>query len=267
LPKVYRNSTFAHLCQGPRDWVAVRLRRPPRGRFVLFSQGRTGSSLLESLLAAHPEVHRSIEILSKRRRLADLHRFLDAASRRSRHPVWGAKIKVDQLEFQGVDPPAFLATLATSGWRLVHLWRRDTLRQSVSHFVRRHRGHAHRKDDRPETLRLRIEPSALLGQIESRLERLARERAALRDLPHVEVVYEDDLLRAERHQLTADRLFAFLGVAPAPVSTDFRKVTPSDLPSLIENWAEVRRAIGASPHASLLQGVESEGAGAPPTAG
>jgi hypothetical protein len=256
----YRNSALTHRLQGPRDLWTMLCRRPPARRFVLFCQGRTGSSLLESLLAAHPRVHRSTEILSKRRRLGDLYRFLDAESRRSRRPVWGTKIKVDQLTFQGVDPSAFLALLASRDWRIIHLWRRDTLRQAVSHFVRQHRGEPHRKSDRPEQLRLRIEPRALLDQIADRSDRLERERAALSGLPHAEVVYEDHLLEGACHQHTAERLFDFLGIESAVVSTKFRKVTPSDLASLVENWAEVHDALARSVHAPLLAGADTAGA-------
>jgi hypothetical protein len=255
LPKVYRNSLLQHRLQAPRDWLVTVRRRPPLMRFVLFSQGRTGSSLLESLLAAHPRVHRSTEILSKRRRLGHLYLFLDAESRRTSLPVFGAKVKIEQLDFQGVEPRRFLSLLVERDWRIIHLWRRDTLRQAVSHFVRRHRGESHRKVDLEEELRLRIEPAKLIEQIEIRQERLRRELVAVEDLPHAEVIYEDDLLRAERHQPTADRLFELLGVSSVPVSTRFRKVTPEDLPSLIENWTQVRDALAGTAHAHWLASV------------
>ena len=81
-------------------------RTRPSTRFVIFAQGRTGSSLLRSLLNAHPEVRTEGEILG--RPVIDPVRFVERHATVSSPPVFGFKVKIYQLsDIQGVDPRAF----------------------------------------------------------------------------------------------------------------------------------------------------------------
>jgi hypothetical protein len=116
-------------------------RRPDRGpslRLVIFGSGRTGSSLLMDLLNSHPEIECEDEIPSHR--VLSARRFLDARAALSRRPVFGFKLKLHHLTTQGItDPAAFLGRLHAGGCRIVHLTRRDRLRQALSSAVARQR--------------------------------------------------------------------------------------------------------------------------------
>lgn len=246
-------SALHNLLQVPMDLLTVLAARGARTRFVLFAQGRSGSTLLESLLACHPEVCRATELLLERRRKRSLRLYVEAQSRLVSCQVWGFKAKVHQLSRnQAVDPGRFLRRLDRAGWKIIHLSRRDLLRQAVSHFVRLHRGASHKHEDGPEPLPLHVDCDALLAQIRDKERYRLEEEAALAHVPHVRVVYEDDLLPRERHQQTADRLFRFLGVEPVPVQTKFVKITPERLVDVVDNFDEVVAALRSTPYARFL---------------
>ena len=74
----------------------------------------------------------------------------------------------------------------------------------------------------------------------------------LKDLPHLHLSYEADLLPPERHQATADRLFEWIEVGTAPVAARNRKILPDDPRATIANYDEVAQAVEARGRARLL---------------
>jgi hypothetical protein len=62
------------------------------------------------------------------------------------------------------------------------------------------------------------------------------------DRSHLALHYEDDLEQPEHHQATCDRIFRFLGVPSAPVSTPFRR-RPDGLLEQISNADELLAAL------------------------
>lgn len=219
----------------------------------MFAQGRTGSELLRSLLNAHPEVYCDGEILDHRRLVPTAFIRGRAASRGE--AVYGFKAKIYQLtQTQEMhDPGAFLHGLHARHWRIVYLYRRNILRQAISNIVAKKRRAFHRKaGDEPSFGKLHVDCGRLLVSMENRRRFLAEEREALGDLPRMDVVYEDDLLPPERQQQAADRVFAFLGLASAPIHTDHLKVTPPRLQDFVENYGEMAAVIVGSRFAEYL---------------
>ena len=93
----------------------------------------------------------------------------------------------------------------------------------------------------------------LIGRMEY-FERLTRfQDASLEDIPHLSVTYEQDLLPQNRHQDTADRIFEYLGLAPARVETQLRKLTSNDLSQIVDNLDEVTAALRDTPFARFLE--------------
>lgn len=233
-----------HLLQVPLDLLSILIGFEPRKKFVIFGQGRTGSTLLETLLASHPRIDRAWELLDKRRRKWNLSLYINARSRLSRNDVWGFKAKYFQLsDEQKVDPGKFLSRLHERGWKIIYIKRRNLLRQAVSHFIRLHRGRPHKEDNASEDISVRIKYVDLIRRIEQQEIYLVREEEVLRNLPHITLVYEDDLLNQADHQRTLDKLFKFLDVPSAPVSTYMIKVTPEDLSQIVENFDELAHSL------------------------
>jgi hypothetical protein len=219
-------------------------RRVPETRFVLFAQGRTGSSLLASLLNAHPAVFCDGELLDAKRLFPRA--VIDGRARRHPDRVYGFKLKVYHLSMDQklADPVGFVRNLAADGWRIIHLRRRNVLRQTLSQFVAERRKAYHLFAGQREDLgRMEVDLARVVRHMGWRLRMQELEERALDGLSHAVVHYEDDLMDGARHQATADRLFAFLGLDPAPVTTAHRKITPKRLADFVANPEAVAAAV------------------------
>jgi LPS sulfotransferase NodH len=228
--------------------------RMPATRFVIFAQGRTGSDLLASLLNSHPQVFCDGEILDESVVLPLS--FVKGRCGASTADAYGYKLKIYHLtETQRMaDPGRFLAQMWAGGWKIIYLTRRNVFRQALSWFVAERRPrYQHRVSNGPLQLEpITVDCDALLRRMKERLDYLEEERRALAALPHATVVYEDDLLAAERHQATADRIFEYLELPPAEVRTDLVKITPARLSDFIQNHRDLERAVAMSGQARFL---------------
>ncbi len=118
--------------------------------------GRSGSNLLASLLRCHPDIDCEGEILSRRIIGYTPWPHVWVQGRRALHhrPWYGFKLKIYHLTTdQGVrDPSGFLTTLVGEGWKIIHLRRRNLLRQSLSNLrlIRTGKAQHLRTDRRPE---------------------------------------------------------------------------------------------------------------------
>jgi hypothetical protein len=223
-------------------YLADALRRsdPGQVRAVIFAQGRTGSTLLESLLDATGHFVSRGELLScderePRRPLA----YMRGSARRAapRHVVGHVKVyHLTRDRRRPVDPARFLGALHADGWRIVHLVRGNILRHGLSTLVAEARGEFHRFHDRDEELVIDVDPEALRGLLAERRAFARDEAAALGDLPRVTVRYEDDLADGSRHQQTADRLLDAFGLPRRPVAAGTRKVNRFEPRDLIRNY-------------------------------
>lgn len=222
----------------------------PQVRFVLYGQGRSGSSLLMDLLRSHPDVFCDGEIFST---VANGHliapgRYLDALCTLSAKPVYGCKVKIYQMTAQPRigDPAAFLHDLHESGWKFVHLVRRDLFRKSLSLVVTRYRNgrFIERAGEGAKSLdRMHIDPLQVVEVMRDRQEADRSEKEALGSIPHVTITYEDDLLRGDRHGRTTDLVFDFLGVSRVPVSTRMLRTSRDRLSDYIVNAEDLVRVV------------------------
>lgn len=228
--------------------LARGLAGPPaaNARYLIFGQGRSGSTVLGSLLASHPALAFADEILYR----PVLDARLWARGLRASHPdlVWGFHVKSYQLTIQQgiVDPGGWLSRMVDEGWRLIHLERHDVVRQVVSNAVASARGAFHRHEGDPiDAPRPQIDPTAFVEVVQARLRTLEEDRTAVVGLPHELVVYERDLLEQSRHQDTADRLFTMLGLTSLPVHTPLRRTSTRPWDD-IANWPDIVAAVQAA---------------------
>ena len=220
---------------------------PARHRqYVIYAQGRSGSTVLGSLLASHPRVRFADEILY--RPVADPRLWARGLRSANRGTVWGFHVKSYQLTIQQqvTDPALWLGRMVDDGWTIIHLERLDVVRQAISNAVAAARATFHARHDEvlPDP-RPVVDASAFVEVVRRRLQTIEDDRAAVAGIAHERVVYERDLRDASGHQTTADRLFAALGVETAPVTTSLRR-TSTQPQDDVANWEELVAALHAA---------------------
>lgn len=220
-------------------------------RILIFAQGRTGTTLLESLLSSTGLFHVNDEPLrGKGKHVLWPALYLRGLARdpalQGQDGNFICHVKIYHLdEFREragrnpVEPTRFLHSLTKDGWKIVHLRRKNPVRQILSQYVAEARGGYHKHDDKQESHQLLLEQSDFERRLELRENRSAQERAALARLEHLELIYEDDLLDPAVHEKTVDRVLAHADLQRShPVRTSHRKINAQPLRDLILNYEE-----------------------------
>jgi LPS sulfotransferase NodH len=225
----YRDSFFKPM---PLDQV----------RLLIFGQGRTGSTLLESLLVSTGHFRRNGELLNpaKGEVLFPI-RYIRGISNGETDENFLFHLKIYHLtrdRKRPVDPTQFLGSLSEDGWKFVYLRRRNTVQHQLSNAVREHRGSPHKFDDDAAQYRIRIDCESFVERVFERIRFEEAEREALADVDYCEVIYEDHLESANLHQDTIDRIVDYSSLERRPVATKHRKVNTQDLDDLIVNYDE-----------------------------
>lgn len=221
-------------------------RHADRVRALIFAQGRTGSTVLESLLCSSGHFDKRGELLSRRgSRVLLPEAYLRGLSKLRPSQNFICHVKLYHLTRdrvragrRPVDPGDFLRSLSEDGWRVIHLRRDDKMRHTMSLFVAEARGEYHKTDDRTERVKVHVERERLEAHIQERLRFDAEEQAALEGIDFHEVSYERDLQAGTAHQQTADRIFDFLGLERRLVDTPMKKVNARPLREVIANYDE-----------------------------
>lgn len=225
----------------------------PVTKFVIFAQGRTGSTLLVDLINSHPGIHCDDEILKRKVLFPGL--FIRARSALSEKDVYGFKVKIYQLWDQKVrDSKQFISDLYEHGWKIIYLTRRNIFRQTISGFVvEQSKVWHHNSIYGPLKLKeIYIDCDELLKRMKEREMFLAHEKEVLEGVPHITINYENDLLRAQYRQDTLDKIFNYLDVPFVQVKTKLVRITSDNLSAFVQNYEEVERVIGNTEYAQFL---------------
>jgi hypothetical protein len=219
--------------------------------FVVLHLGRTGSTYLVEALDAHPRVRARYEIMAALReqgtsssdQVARAYAYLTGAE--GADAAVGFKTKLRDI----LDPDAFAVMLRRAGARVIHLQRRNVVKQTASVFT------SERVHERTGDWNLYAAPATgatpcVIGptRFSQMLEGIVRVREALREyvhrleLPTLALYYEDLLLH---HDETLRLAFSFLGVAPTATAGRTLKATSDDLRSAVANLDELRAVVGA----------------------
>jgi len=234
----------------------------PSVRFIIYGQGRSGSSVLLDLIGSHPDVYCESEIFNRKvaARLIWPMRYMEARAALSPQPVYGCKMKIYQMtDDQGIENPLrFMQDLHSDGWKVIHLVREDLFRKALSLVVAETRGQFldRRQDSGGGVSSIRIEPARLAEAMRERRSADAAEQAALEGIPHIRVTYEGDLLDAATHQAVSDRVLIYLGLESAPVETRYVKTSRSRVADYVSNYEEVHEFLSQTEFVSYLPAIE-----------
>jgi LPS sulfotransferase NodH len=227
----------------------------PRPRFIVHSLGRSGSTLLTDLLACHPDVECDGEILSHRLMVTSPERLVRDRARLFRSRTYGFKMRPRHYADQRIaDPAGFLERLHGDGWRVLHLERRNLLRIALSWVASRQTGVVHRTfRDRNRAVARGYVPIDLLREQLTRVSReVAVEEAALARVPHLRLSYEEDLVREDTRQPTMNRVFDYLDLPPATVSTKYVRLSSDRFEDFVENYDEMAAALAGTQYEPFL---------------
>lgn len=232
----------------------------PSRRFVILTTGRTGSELLVSLLDSHPRIRCASEILKDAR--ASPSQYVAARSAMAKirgADAFGWKLLISHFRapdgtVAGIgDPATYPARLVDGGWSLIVLLRKNPVRQALSFVVGSERKFHYRRGDSADHAPITIDPVRLLAATWI----LETETDVLLDfvdgVPHLRLVYEEDLLDPSRHQATVDQICDYVGVETAPVKTELVRPAKSRMPDLMANFDEVRGLFGATRYARYIE--------------
>ena len=231
-------------------------------RVVIFAQGRTGSTLLESLLCSTGHFQKNGELLDRTQGQSEVLfpiQFVCGLSKWKLKKNFIFHVKIYQLtkdRKRPIDPAYFLETLYQNGWEIIYLRRKNKVKHALSNIVVKNRGARnqattwHKFDDNnKEKTKVFVDCEKLVKKVEKRFRFDNYEKEVLKNVEYHEVVYEDDLEQSTSHQKTVDRILDYLSLEPRKTSTNLRKVntlSPKELISNYEEFVECSRKSGWS---------------------
>ncbi|MDP5171644.1 MAG: hypothetical protein NWR72_15465 [Bacteroidia bacterium] len=221
----------------------VRPKQTPSTKFIIFGTGRSGSTLLVSLIDSNTHIFCDNEIYHRKVMFPRAYR--EALARIANKEVYGFKLLMYHISLKlGIKNENFgdyLQSLVDDGYKIIHLRRHNIVRQALSNVYARHRGQFHsnstvgKKTDKKMVVNL----SELERWIRDIEEQAHWEVELLESIPHLSLGYEVDLEDQRAHGRTLKRVSQFLGVNVEPPDTELKKVTPKSLESFVENHEEV----------------------------
>lgn len=225
-------------------------------RFVVLCHERTGSTLLGTLLASHPQIRWAGEYfkeIKKRARRSLRHRltvsvvyrrptlYLGWQARRFGCPNYGCKLMPHYV----ADIDRSVHALHQHDWRIIWLRRRDVLTGAISRIVAAAGQHWVTASGQapPVAQTQRIEPADLLAEMRQRVRMDEAEQRSVADLPHLHLFYEDDLADAANWPATMERVFAYLGLLPIVPQRSVNKTWDRPYQEFVANYAELIEAV------------------------
>ncbi len=217
--------------------------------FIIFGQGRSGSNLLVHLLQSHPQIQCNGEVLSRKRwrrgikqlpygflRQFPVPYILWKASRSTRD-VYGFKLFVHHIPAS--DRMVYAAH--ARDWQIVHIQRRSLFDQALSKVVATATSHWLGFDrlKEPDTLSVTIRPEQLLAMIQGCVTNRQRILQVLKDVPHIPVTYEEDLLDEGARNRICGTIFQAVGVEQRLISATRQRSWNRPYCELVVNYQEL----------------------------
>jgi len=227
-------------------------------RFLIFGEGRSGSTLLTQLLDQHPKIACDGELFGFDYATPMLFIRGRAVCYCRKVGCWGFKAKAHQVEQQFGDGSIvwYLNKMHQERWRIIHLVRRNSLARALSVCVARNSllWNAKTTASAPNE-KYHLDPAEIINHARAHDNLIQAHERYLEDIPHMTVEYERDLLDNTRHQLTSDQIFQFLGLANYPIKCETQHLAARGMASYVKNSDDVITAIRESPYSHLLEDI------------
>lgn len=224
----------------------------PEKRFVIFGQGRTGSTLLVSLLDSQPNIHCDGEILHHWKWFPERHILSRMAG--CRKQVYGFKLLSYQLDnvLCLSQPYRFIEWLLQEEFRIIYLERRNLLRHAISQISARINRFHKRDQTIAHDKKINLESEELFWWIETLQRRQQYEASVLRNFDFLHLIYEEDLMQEKNWENTASRVCKSLNLPTVPPTTNLLKVTPEKITDLVANYDELVKMLHGTSYQVFL---------------
>lgn len=229
----------------------------PQNRFIIFGEGRCGSTALVSRLGSLDGVHCDNEVLAYKVPFPFAH-VLDRSSR-SKQDIYGCKILAFHIrDKQPIkDRDGFIRKLHENGFKIIHLRRENLIHHAMSNIRANQFGyHQQVAKKRKKTGKVVVDIEELMGWMKRTEGLYAYEEVLLKDVPHLKLTYENNIASEEKQQNTMEDACKFLGIPYAPGECAYMKISPKSLADSIENYDEIAAALQNTPYAKYLDKPE-----------
>lgn len=231
----------------------------PVKRFVIFGMGRTGSSLLASLLNSHPGILCEGELFRLKRwptslrmiaRIWQEHPMPYLAYRqmlaRLHNPIvaYGFKLHTKLHAQQIADTYGFLHQAHRHGWKIIHLERESLFDQVISTMMSSETGRYFGNDLKSEpTVQVTIPVDTFLTTMQKTVTISHNNRRMLSKIPHIHIGYTSDLAQEVLWQPTVAHICRYLDIPePAHAYSHISKPWTRPYAQMITNYAELVEA-------------------------
>jgi len=217
----------------------------PSNKFVIFSTGRSGSTLLVNMLNTNPQVHCTGELL--RSKNIDPHKVIKISEQLCSKEVFGFKLLTYQLlhlQDTITDKKKFLKELVNNDYRIIYLERKNSLLQALSVLYAMQRNVWHYKNEaKTKDTKITLPPDRLANMIHEFEQFKIKEQALLEGLPYMYLNYEVDLEQTANLKATVHKLEDYLNLSLQAPKLNLKKVTPKKLSSFLSNYQEISKFI------------------------
>ncbi len=254
-----KNSWYKHLNNlRPHNKV-----KDERG-FIIFSQQRSGTHFLASLLNSHDKIRAMGECFRvgfgsdisfrefmvnhiKTRKIEtwdDIYwvpwlKFMEnSRSGLAADSKTGFILMYNQLQLT----PPFFSRRLLSQYRIIHLHRENHLRRHVSDQINRLTGYATTKT-KAKLNRISLQTDNLIEELNCSVQNVDRIRTDIKPKAHIEVCYENLI---ENTQTESNKIVQFLGLKPTIFSTNLKITNPFPLSEILINFYEVETKLKGS---------------------
>lgn len=231
-------------------------------KFVVFAQGRTGSSVLVDLLNSHPQIKCMGEILNPNFRIGNNSYgymvwfprwFINGLSKLNNAGSFGFKVKIYQIDKQPFigSTREFMDYLEANNWKLIYLYRENVFEHALSTIVAEMTSTYHLKNEM-KVDKFKLDLDRLVYLMRERETFRNREVEELEGRSYFTIEYNNDL--NENLERTLSDLQLYLGCKHHKLNTNLKKIVPKDYNKLIENYEEVKSFLKLNGYGQYISG-------------
>lgn len=234
------------------------LNKSPTKKFVIVSMGRTGSTVLTSLLNCHSRIYCDSEIFMKEKHIKMYLPLIYVKGHYNKfkeRDIYGFKVKEEQLSTENkIDSRKFLNSLVNDDWKIIRLVRNNRLKLALSVYIAWQDGiyEIKKNENFIKKKQIFVDVNKFKQILDFHKILLERENNALKGIEYLQLEYETDILNNKSHQNTADKVFSYLGIESQRVNTPFVKKSEDNLKLLINNYYDFKSVISSTEYKKFL---------------